>query len=456
MAPEYGATNVLFPVDNSTLDYLKMTGRTDEEIKIVEEYSKNQKLWRNPGDAPMYNRVLELDLDPITPCVSGPKNPEDKINLDQFSSLANEHSQMLYKKDLRNEEFEVPKLGFKIKDADIMIAAITSCTNTANPKNVIAAGLIAKKLVELGIKRNEKVKTSFAPGSKVTAEILSQTGLQKYLDELGFNMVGIGCTTCNGSSGPLDDNIANTIEKEKVFSIAVLSGNRNFQGRIHPNIRASYLASPGLIVLFSILGTIKKDLTKDSLGKDKDGKDVYFKDVWPSNEDVNKIINQFYKSETFSEKYKEVNDGGNLWEGLQVSNSSNYDWPESTYIKKPPYMSNAENNVIKDINLARPIVLLGDSVTTDHISPSSVITKGTAAWDYLTELGLDPKDFNNYLTRRANHEIVARSTFASLRLRNLMTPDQEGSITVKYPENKTMRLYEAAMGYKKKTKKLLF
>ena len=455
MAPEYGATNVLFPVDNSTLDYLKMTGRTEEEIKIVEEYSKNQKLWKNSGDTPKYNRVLELDLNSITPCVSGPKNPEDKINLDQFSSLANEHSQMLYKKDLRNDEYEVPQLGFKIKDADIMIAAITSCTNTANPKNVIAAGLIAKKLVELGIKRNLKVKTSFAPGSKVTAEILSQTGLQKYLDELGFNMVGIGCTTCNGSSGPLDDNIANTIEKEKVFSVAVLSGNRNFQGRIHPNIRASYLASPGLVVLFSILGSIKKDLTKDSLGKDKDGNDVYFKDVWPSNEDVNKIINQFYKSETFSEKYKEVNDGGDLWEGLKVSDSSNYDWPESTYIKKPPYMSNAENNEIRDINLARPIVLLGDSVTTDHISPSSVITKGTAAWDYLTELGLDPKDFNNYLTRRANHEIVARSTFASLRLRNLMTPDQEGSITVKYPENKVMRLYEVAMEYKKENKEII-
>ena len=455
MAPEYGATNVLFPVDNSTIEYLKMTGRTDEEISIVEDYSKKQKLWRNPGDTPKYNRVLNLDLSSIVPCVSGPKNPEDKINLDQFSNLANEHSQLLYKKDLRENEFEVPNLGFKIKDADIMIAAITSCTNTANPKNVIAAGLVAKKLIELGFKRNNKVKTSFAPGSKVTAEILKKTGLQDYLDQLGFNIVGIGCTTCNGSSGPLDENLAETIEKEKVFSTAVLSGNRNFQGRIHPNIRASYLASPALVVLFSIIGSIKKDLSTDSLGKDLNGIDVFFINVSPANNEVNTIISQFYKSETFKEKYKEVNDGGDLWENLNVSDSKKYDWPDSTYIKKPPYMKNAENNNIKDISLARPIGLFGDSVTTDHISPSSVITKGTAAWDYLTELGLNTKDFNNYLTRRANHEIVARSTFASLRLRNLMTPDQEGSVTVKYPENKVMRIYEAAMAYKKENKEII-
>ncbi|MAD13846.1 MAG: aconitate hydratase AcnA [Pelagibacteraceae bacterium] len=455
MAPEFGATNVLFPVDDETIEYLKMTGRTSEELKIVEEYSKKQKLWRKPNDNPKYNRILELDLNLISPCVSGPRNPEDKINLDKFSNLVNEHSQLLYKKDLRNEEYEVPNLGYKIKDADIMIAAITSCTNTANPKNVIAAGLIAKKLVELGFKRNKMVKTSFAPGSKVTAEILKQTGLQNYLDQLGFNVVGIGCTTCNGSSGPLDPNLAEIIEKEKIFSTAVLSGNRNFQGRIHPNIRASYLASPGLIVLFSILGSIKKDLSKVSIGKDNQGKEVFFKDIWPANKEVNKIISKFYKSETFIEKYKEVNEGGELWEGLKVSTSNNYDWPESTYIRKPPYMSNAEKSEIKDIHLARPIALFGNSVTTDHISPSSAITKGTAAWDYLTDLGLNKKDFNNFLTRRANHEIVARSTFASLRLRNLMTPDQEGSITVKYPENEVMRLYDAAMEYKKEQKEII-
>ena len=455
MAPEYGATAVLFPVDDSTLEYLHMTGRIEEEIKVVEEYSKNQKLWRNSGDKPEYNRVLELDLSSIEPCVSGPKNPEDKINLNKFSNLVNEHSQMLYKQNLRDEEFDVPELGFKIKDADIMIAAITSCTNTANPKNVIAAGLVAKKLVELGFKKNIKVKTSFAPGSKVTAAILEQSGLQKYLDQLGFNVVGFGCTTCNGSSGPLNENLANVIEKEKIFSVAVLSGNRNFQGRIHPNIRASYLASPALVVLFSLLGSIKKDLTKDSLGKNINGEDIFFNDVWPSNEEVNKIVNEFYKAETFRAKYNKVNEGGQLWESLNVATTKTYDWPESTYIKKPPYLNPAEYNEIKDINLARPIVLLGDSITTDHISPSSVITKGTAAWDYLSSMGVDSKDFNNYLTRRANHEIVARSTFASLRLRNLMVPDQEGSLTIKYPEKKVMRLYEAAMQYKKEKKEII-
>ena len=455
MAPEYGATAVLFPVDDSTLEYLHMTGRIEEEIKVVEEYSKNQKLWRNSGDKPEYNRVLELDLSSIEPCVSGPKNPEDKINLNKFSNLVNEHSQMLYKQNLRDEEFDVPELGFKIKDADIMIAAITSCTNTANPKNVIAAGLVAKKLVELGFKKNIKIKTSFAPGSKVTAAILEQSGLQKYLDQLGFNVVGFGCTTCNGSSGPLNENLANVIEKEKIFSVAVLSGNRNFQGRIHPNIRASYLASPALVVLFSLLGSIKKDLTKDSLGKNINGEDIFFNDVWPSNEEVNKIVNEFYKAETFRAKYNEVNEGGQLWESLNVATTKTYDWPESTYIKKPPYLNPAEYNEIKDINLARPIVLLGDSITTDHISPSSVITKGTAAWDYLSSMGIDSKDFNNYLTRRANHEIVARSTFASLRLRNLMVPDQEGSLTIKYPEKKVMRLYEAAMQYKKEKKEII-
>ena len=452
MAPEYGATAVLFPVDESTLDYLKMTGRTEEQITIIKEYSKKQKLWRNPNDLPKYTRSLELDLFSIAPCVSGPKNPEDKINLDEFSSKVNSHSQMLYKNDLRDEKFLVPNLNFDIKDGDIMIAAVTSCTNTANPRNVIAAGMVAKKLVELGFKRNQKVKTSFAPGSKVTAEILEESGLQHYLDELGFNVVGFGCTTCNGSSGPLHKDIADTIEKNKIFSTAVLSGNRNFQGRIHPNIRASYLASPALVVLFSLLGSVKKDLTKESLGQDKDGNEIYLKDIWPENKEINRIVESFYKPETFVSKYKEVNEGGELWENLDVSKSNNYEWSDkSTYIKKPPYLENVtqETFAIKDINLARPLVLLGDSVTTDHISPSSDITKTTAAWDYLISQNIKPEDFNNFLTRRANHEIVKRSGFASLRLRNFMTPEKEGSFTVKYPENKIMRIFEAAIEYEK-------
>jgi len=452
MAPEYGATAVLFPVDDLTLKYLKMTGRTEEQVIIIKEYSIKQKLWRSPGDLPNYARTLELDLFSIEPCVSGPKNPEDKINLDVFFSKINAHSQMLYKKDLREDKFSVPNLNFDIQDGDIMIAAITSCTNTANPRNVIAAGMVAKKLVECGFKRNNKVKTSFAPGSKVTAEILKTSGLQKYLDELGFNVVGFGCTTCNGSSGPLHKDIADTIENNKVFSTAVLSGNRNFQGRIHPNIRASYLASPALVILFSLLSSVKKDLIKEPLGKNKNGNLVYLKDIWPENKEINIIVDNFYKPEIFISKYKEIDDGGELWENLDVIKSNNYEWSnKSTYIKKPPYLEGItqETLKIKDINLARPLVLLGDSVTTDHISPSSDITKTTAAWDYLLSQNIKPEDFNNFLTRRANHEIVKRSAFASLRLRNLMTPDLEGSFTIKYPEKKVMRIFEAATEYQK-------
>ncbi len=334
----------------------------------------------------------------------------------------------------------------------MLIAAITSCTNTANPKNVIAAGLLAKHLVEQGFTRNPKVKTSFAPGSQVTAKILEESGLQTYLDQLGFHVIGFGCTTCNGSSGPLQKDIAETIEQNKIFSTAVLSGNRNFQGRIHPNVRASYLASPALVVLFSLTGSVKKDLTKDPLGVNKQGKEIYLKDVWPDSNEINKIINNFYKPETFVSKYQEVDDGGELWDNLQVSKSNNYEWSEdSTYIKKPPYLEHIsqETPPVKDIVLARPLVLLGDSITTDHISPSSDITKTTAAWDYLLSKNIKPEDFNNFLTRRANHEVVKRSAFASLRLRNLMTPDMEGSFTIKFPEKKVMRIFEAAMEYEK-------
>jgi len=452
MAPEYGATAVLFPVDDSTLEYLTMTGRTKDQIHLIKEYSKKQKLWRHPKDLPKYSRTVDLDLSSINPCVSGPKNPEDKIELSSFASKINSHSQMLYKKDLREDKFPVPNLNFDLQDGDVLIAAITSCTNTANPKNVIAAGLLAKHLVEQGFTRNPKVKTSFAPGSQVTAKILEESGLQTYLDQLGFHVIGFGCTTCNGSSGPLHKDIAETIEQNKIFSTAVLSGNRNFQGRIHPNVRASYLASPALVVLFSLTGSVKKDLTKDPLGVNKQGKEIYLKDVWPDSKEINKIINNFYKPETFVSKYQEVDDGGELWDNLQVSKSNNYEWSEdSTYIKKPPYLEHIsqETPPVKDIVLARPLVLLGDSITTDHISPSSDITKTTAAWDYLLSKNIKPEDFNNFLTRRANHEVVKRSAFASLRLRNLMTPDMEGSFTIKFPEKKVMRIFEAAMEYEK-------
>ena len=453
MAPEYGSTAVLFPVDHLTLDYLRMTGRNESHIKMIEAYSKSQHLWRDDKETPNYSRTIELDLSTVVPCVSGPKNPEDRLNLNSLSKSVNTHSENLYKRALRKDEvFKVEHSQDVIKDGDIMIAAITSCTNTSNPKGMIAAGLVAKNLIEKGITRNNKVKTSFAPGSQVTATILEKAGLQKYLDQLGFNVVGFGCTTCNGGSGPLHQDLANSIEKNKVFSVAVLSGNRNFQGRIHPNIRASYLASPALVVCFSILGTVLKSLDTESLGKDKNGNDVYLKDIWPSNEEIEQFVQQSYKPEFFISKYKEVSDGGDLWDNLEIPSTEKYEWSDqSTYFKKPPYLEQVSETLTieSDIKNVRPLVLLGDSITTDHISPSNAITRGTAAGDYLESKGVKPEDFNNYTTRRAHHEVAMRATFANLRLRNKITPDKEGSVTIKYPEQKEMRIFEAAMEYKK-------
>ena len=453
MAPEYGSTAVLFPVDHLTLDYLRMTGRNEDQIKMIEEYSKSQHLWRDDRETPAYSRTIELDLSSVVPCVSGPKNPEDRLNLNDLSKSVNTHSENLYKRALRRDEiFKVEHSEETIQDGDIMIAAITSCTNTSNPKGMIAAGLVAKNLIEKGITRNNRVKTSFAPGSQVTATILEKAGLQKYLDQLGFNVVGFGCTTCNGGSGPLQQDLANSIEKNKVFSVAVLSGNRNFQGRIHPNIRASYLASPALVICFSILGSVLKSLDTDSLGKDQNGKDVFLKDVWPSNEEIEQFVQQSYKPEFFISKYKEVSNGGDLWDNLEIPTTEKYEWSDqSTYFKKPPYLEQVSETLIIESNITnvRPLVLLGDSITTDHISPSNAITRGTAAGDYLESKGVKPEDFNNYTTRRAHHEVAMRATFANLRLRNKITPDKEGSVTIKYPEQKEMRIFEAAMEYKK-------
>jgi len=451
MAPEYGSTAVYFPVDEKTIDYLKMTGRTEDEVDLVEKYHKTQCLWRSDEDVPNYSRVIELDLNDVKPCVSGPKNPEDKVLLSEFSSKVDSHVQSISSRKIKKDEFEVKNKNFLVKDGDIFIAAITSCTNTSNPKGMITAGLVAKKLVEKGLVKNEKVKTSFAPGSQVTALILEKAGLQKYLDHLGFNVIGFGCTTCNGGSGPLDKDIADSIEQNKIYSVAVLSGNRNFQGRIHPNIRASYLASPALVVLFSILGNISKDLSCDAIGKDKDGKDIFLKDLWPTNSEVEKVFSEFYLPEFFNQKYSQVFDGGELWKNLDIPTSTNYQWSEqSTYFKKPPYLDNVSLNIKEKIDIinARALVLLGDSITTDHISPSSIITQGTPAADYLESKGVKMENFNTYTSRRANHEIAMRATFANLRLRNLMVPEKEGGYTKIYPEKKIMNIFDAAVHYR--------
>jgi len=458
MAPEYGSTAVYFPVDDKTIDYLRMTGRNDNQIKLVEEYYKKQLLWRSEDEFPVYSRIIELNLDEVQPCVAGPKNPEDKILLSQFSSQISTHIKNLYAREINTKEFEVENKDFLVRDADIFIAAITSCTNTSNPKGMIAAGLVAKKAVEKGLIKNKKVKTSFAPGSQVTSLILEKAGLQQYLNQLGFNVVGFGCTTCNGGSGPLDKDIAKTIEDNKIYSTAVLSGNRNFQGRIHPNVRGAYLASPALVVAFSILGNVSKDLFSGSLGQNSEGNDIFLRDIWPTNDEIEQVVKEYYLPEYFIDKYSEVFMGGELWDQLDIPQSNNYQWTDqSTYFKKPPYLDDVSLQVEEKKNIynARALVLLGDSITTDHISPSSIITSGTPAADYLLSKGVKPEDFNTYTTRRGNHEVAMRATFANLRLRNLMVPEKEGGVTRIYPENKIMTIFDASVYYQKSQTPLL-
>ena len=458
MAPEYGSTAVYFPVDDKTIDYLRMTGRNDNQIKLVEEYYKKQLLWRSEDEFPVYSRIIELNLDEVQPCVAGPKNPEDKILLSQFSSQISTHIKNLYAREINTKEFEVENKDFLVRDADIFIAAITSCTNTSNPKGMIAAGLVAKKAVEKGLIKNKKVKTSFAPGSQVTSLILEKAGLQQYLNQLGFNVVGFGCTTCNGGSGPLDKDIAKTIEDNKIYSTAVLSGNRNFQGRIHPNVRGAYLASPALVVAFSILGNVSKDLFSGSLGQNSEGYDIFLRDIWPTNDEIEQVVKEYYLPEYFIDKYSEVFMGGELWDQLDIPQSNNYQWTDqSTYFKKPPYLDDVSLQVEEKKNIynARALVLLGDSITTDHISPSSIITSGTPAADYLLSKGVKPEDFNTYTTRRGNHEVAMRATFANLRLRNLMVPEKEGGVTRIYPENKIMTIFDASVYYQKSQTPLL-
>jgi len=458
MAPEYGSTAVYFPVDDKTIDYLRMTGRNDNQIKLVEEYYKKQLLWRSEDEFPVYSRIIELNLDEVQPCVAGPKNPEDKILLSQFSSQISTHIKNLYAREINTKKFEVENKDFLVRDADIFIAAITSCTNTSNPKGMIAAGLVAKKAVEKGLVKNKKVKTSFAPGSQVTSLILEKAGLQQYLNQLGFNVVGFGCTTCNGGSGPLDKDIAKTIEDNKIYSTAVLSGNRNFQGRIHPNVRGAYLASPALVVAFSILGNVSKDLFSGSLGQNSEGNDIFLRDIWPTNDEIEQVVKEYYLPEYFIDKYSEVFMGGELWDQLDIPQSNNYQWTDqSTYFKKPPYLDDVSLQVEEKKNIynARALVLLGDSITTDHISPSSIITSGTPAADYLLSKGVKPEDFNTYTTRRGNHEVAMRATFANLRLRNLMVPEKEGGVTRIYPENKIMTIFDASVYYQKSQTPLL-
>jgi len=450
MAPEYGATCGFFPIDDETLKYLRFSGRDEHTVITVEKYAKEQGLW--VSEDIQFSDTISLDMSSVVPTISGPKRPQDKVLLNEASSG--------FKKVLENNSgrkkkniSKVDETDFEIKDGSILIAAITSCTNTSNPNVLIGAGLLAKKAVELGLKTKPWVKTSLAPGSQVVTDYLEKSGLNKYLDELGFNLVGYGCTTCIGNSGPLPNNIVEAIEKKNIYAVSVLSGNRNFEGRISPHIKANYLASPPLVVAYALAGHMEIDLYKDHLGKDKNGKEIYLKDIWPSNKEIEETLRQSLNAEMFVKRYSNVSEGPIQWQKIKTDKSSIYNWDQgSTYVKKPPFFDDLseEPEGFKEIKDARPLVILGDMVTTDHISPAGSIQKESPTGEYFMEHQVLQKDYNSYGSRRGNHEVMMRGTFANIRIRNEMAPETEGGFTKLYPEGKVMPVYDAVVEYKKR------
>lgn len=446
MAPEYGATCGYFPIDNETLNYLRLSGRSHEEVVLVEQYAKAQNMWHgNDFVDPIYTETIELDLAEIHPCIAGPKRPQDLVLLKD----AKQSFTSSFPEATNFAKHQVENKDYQIGNGDIAIAAITSCTNTSNPYVMIAAALLAKRATELGLTCKPWVKTSLAPGSGVVTKYLEDTDLQQYLDKMGFYLVGYGCTTCIGNSGPLDKDIENTVTSNNLNMVAVLSGNRNFEGRIHPLAKASYLASPALVVAYAIAGTINIDLANDPIGKNNKGEDIYLKDIWPSNAEISEYVNKFVTPALFREKYKDVFTGDEAWKNIKFTNSVTYDWQgNSTYVKLPPYFANLSETpgVISDIKNAKLLALLGDSITTDHISPAGNIAKNSPAAKYLLDCGVSSADFNSYGARRGNHEVMMRGTFANTRIKNELTPGIEGGVT-KY-KDEVMSIYDAAMKYK--------
>ena len=450
MAPEYGATCGFFPVDDETLKYLKFSGRDKLTVKTVEEYAKAQGLWASNDIE--FTDTLTLDMSTIVPTISGPKRPQDKVLLtDASKSFIKSFNEITKKKDYSISK--VPNTDFEIKDGSILIAAITSCTNTSNPNVLIGAGLLAKRAVELGLEVKPWVKTSLAPGSQVVTDYLEKAGLNIYLDKLGFNLVGYGCTTCIGNSGPLADNIVEAIQKENIYAVSVLSGNRNFEGRISPHIKANYLASPPLVVAYALAGHMGFDLYNDALGKDKNGKDIFMKDIWPTNKEIEETLKSALNAEMFVKRYSNVSEGPKQWQQIKTEKSSIYNWEEnSTYVKKPPFFDNLsdEPEGFTKIKDARPLLILGDMVTTDHISPAGNIQKESPTGNYFMKHQILPKDYNSYGARRGNHEVMMRGTFANIRIRNEMAPGTEGGYTKLYPEEEVMPVYDAVVEYKKR------
>ncbi len=456
MAPEYGATCGFFPVDATTIGYLKLSGRDEHRIALTEAYAKAQGMWRDASSPdPVFTDTLELDMGTVEPSLAGPKRPQDRVALSSTAVAFNKDlaaGTMGVPGDEADKRVPVEGASYDIGQGDVVIAAITSCTNTSNPYVLVAAGLVAKKAVEKGLTAKPWVKTSLAPGSQVVTDYLDAAGLSKDLDALGFQTVGYGCTTCIGNSGPLPDAIVDAVENNKLVVASVLSGNRNFEGRVHANVRANYLASPPLVVAYAIAGTVKKDLTKEPIGTGKDGQPVFLKDIWPSTKEVADTVAAAVTRKMFMGRYSDVFKGPKQWQAISVAaDSDSYRWNSgSTYVQNPPYFEGmtAEVQPIAPITGARVLAVLGDSITTDHISPAGNIRKTSPAGEYLLEHQVRQADFNSYGARRGNHQVMMRGTFANIRIKNEMVPGIEGGITKHYPSGETMPIYDAAMKYK--------
>jgi len=455
MGPEYGATIGYFPIDDETLRYLELTGRDPNLIKLVESYAKEQGMYRTDSSPePMFTDTLELDLAAVVPSLAGPRRPQDRVPLTESKKAFKEALPSLMKSGNAGKSVTVQMNGdkFQLGHGSVVISAITSCTNTSNPSVLIGAGLLAKKAAEKGLTRKPWVKTSLAPGSKVVTEYLKDSGLLPYLEKIGFHVVGYGCTTCIGNSGPLPEPVVNAIQEGDLVAAAVLSGNRNFEGRIHANVRANYLASPPLVVAYALAGSMDVDLYSEPLGNDTQGKPVFLKDIWPSTQEVNETLRKSVRAEMFKKEYSHATEGDAQWKSMPVPEGELFKWDgQSTYVREAPYFDGMTRTPSepKPISGARALALLGDSVTTDHISPAGAIEKNGPAARYLTGNDVLPKDYNQYGARRGNHEVMVRGTFANIRLKNMLAPGTEGGVTVHLPDKKPMPIYDAAMQYQK-------
>ncbi|MGB0262059.1 MAG: aconitate hydratase AcnA [Henriciella sp.] len=451
MAPEYGATCGFFPVDNETIKYLANTGRDTDRVALVEAYAKAQGYWRPDMSDPVFTDTLELDLGSVVPSLAGPKRPQDRVLLSEADQkFADAMAQEFGKASDAAEPVSVEGADYTVTHGDVFIAAITSCTNTSNPSVLVAAGLVARKANELGLSRKPWVKTSLAPGSQVVTDYLDKAGLSDDLNALGFNLVGYGCTTCIGNSGPLEPQLSKAISDGDLVSCSVLSGNRNFEGRIGPDIKANYLASPPLVVAYAIAGTLRTNIATDPIGKGADGQDIYLKDIWPSNQEIAEVMNACVTPEMFAERYSNVFKGDEHWQGISVSGGQTYNWPSaSTYVQNPPYFEGMTRTIEapEDVTNARVLGVFADSITTDHISPAGSIKSSSPAGVYLQERQVGVLDFNSYGSRRGNHEVMMRGTFANIRIKNQMVPGVEGGVTIHHPSGKQMPIYDAAMRY---------